>query len=871
MNIVHRLHLLFNALFRRDSFESTMSDEMRFHIDAYVDDLIRAGMGRKEAVRRARIEFGSVDAAKDECRQVRGLQLFDELRQNIHYAFRGMRRNPAFTAVVIVTFALGIGANTAIFSVIAAALLRPLPFPDPERLIAIESVKAGAGPNNFAAVSPADLRDWSEQSAALDIAAYSGNGMTLRENDQVETIYSARITQKFFDVLAVHPMLGRTFEADEWLVKGPRAVVLSRSLWLRRFGGDPSIVGKRLKTGETVIGVMPDGFKFPARAEAWTPIYNDTPEMNRRASRYLLAIGRVRPHQSINSAASEMKAISARLASTYPTDDRDWNVQVSPLAESLVRGFRPALLMLMGAVGLVLLIACANVSGLMLARATGRNKELTVRLAVGADRWRLIRQFIVEGLILSAFGAAAGLVLARWTISGLFGLLSNTSWTALASLHDDVHINGAVILFMAFVSIASGLLFGLIPLIGASQHSIMDPLRQTATQSGSYSEHRIHKLLVIVEFACAVVLLAGAGLLIHSFIKMQNVDYGYERRALVVMPLPQPQIQNPEVFREQALQAVNAVPGIESAALMSFTYFGALNIPFNIEGNPLPTGDVTVRYSSVTADYFRVLKARLIAGREFNEADSSNAPGVAIINQTMARQYFPGEDPIGKKIVVAVLTQRVVRQIVGVVVDIRQEQPMEPIKPEIFVHWPQLPWLAAVLAMRIRVDPPAAEKAVQQAIGSVDKTLPPSKLQTVDSMLSDQVAEPRLYLVVLGAFAAIAVLLAVIGIYGMLNYIVNRGIHDMAVRIAVGARASDVVKLVVSEGMVLSITGIALGLAGAAALTRVMKSLLFGITATDPMTFVVVALLLLAAAFLASYIPAHRASRVDPTIALRYE
>ena len=653
-------------------------------------------------------------------------------------------------------------------------------------------------------------------------------------------------------------------------MNGPRAVVFSHRLWVRRFGGDPSIIGKRLSTGETVIGVMPLDFKFPSGTEAWTPIYRDTPEMNRRSTRYWGVIGRLRVGQSLETARAEMRSIGSGLATAYPADDKDWSVRLSLLGESLVQTFRPALLILMGAVGFVLLIACANVSGLMLARSTARQREVTVRLALGAGRSRLILQFIVEGLLLSMLGAAAGLMLARWTVGALFGLLRNSNWTALVPLREDVHLNGAVVLFTVVISILTGVVFELMPAIGAIRLTIASSLRNAGMRTQTRGEHRLHKALVVVEFACAVVLLAGAGLLLQSFIRMQQVGYGYDPHRLAIMPLPQPP-QNQQVFTTAVMERIKTMPGIESAALMSFASFGALNFPFNIEARPFPGGDAPARYSSVSADYFRVLKARLIAGREFTERDTLNAPGVAIINETLARQYFQGENPIGKKIEVAYLNQRVVREIVGVVGDIRQDQPGEPVKPEVFVHWPQLPWLAAILVIRAQGDPSSFGNAIQQAIWSVDKTLLASTLQTVEAMLGDQVAEPRLYLILLGTFATVAVLLAMIGIYGLLSYIVNRRMHEMAIRVAIGARTSDVMRFVVGEGMRLSVAGIGLGLIGAVALTRLIKNLLFGVTPTDPVTFCIVTLLLFSVALAACYIPARRATKTDPMMTLRHE
>jgi putative ABC transport system permease protein len=857
-------------VFRRKQLERDLDEEIQAHIAFETQRRIERGLSPEAARTEAMREIRSVAAVKENTRDAWAWRSLESLMQDLRYAIRVLRKTWGVTTVAVLTLALGIGANAAIFSIVDAALLRPLPFPNPDRLVAIDSVKGASGPNNCCAVSPADFRDWNGESKTLQIAAFSGNGMTLRENDQTENIPSARVTERFFDVLGVRPMLGRTFTEGEWLATGPRAVVLSHRLWVRRFGSDPSVIGRRLNTGETVIGVMGANFTFPPNAEVWTPISRDTPEMNRRSTRYWLAIGRLRSGQSIDTAQAEMKTISGRLAASYSSDDSNWNAAVGPLNQSLMRNVRQSLIVLMGAVGLVLLISCANVSGLMLARSTARRGEVTIKLALGVGRRRLVGQFIIESLVLSTLGLAGGLLLAKWSIGALFTLLPSTSWTDLVFLRDEIHISVTVVVFSIVLSSLTGVVIALIPALSAMRITIANSIRNAAVRTQNRSENSLHKSLVVLQFACAVVLLAGAGLLVQSFVRMQHVEYGYDPARLALMPL----LQNGpsrQVFIQPVMEKIKTTPGVESASVMSFTSFGGLNFPFNIEGRPLPGGDTPARYSSVGADYFRVLKARLVAGREFTEQDTANAPGVAIINETLAREYFQGEDPIGKKIVIAYLNQRVVREIIGVVSDIRQDQPREPIKPEVFVHWPQLPWLAAVLVVRTQGDPETMGKAIQQAIWSVDKTVPRSTLKTVESMLGDQVAEPRLYLTVLGAFAAAAVLLSMIGIYGMLSYVVSRRMNEMAIRIAIGAKSRDVLRTVVGEGMRLCIAGIGLGFVGAIALTRLMKNLLFGVAATDPLTLASVTLLLLAVAFVACCAPALRATQADPVAALRHE
>jgi putative ABC transport system permease protein len=551
-----------------------------------------------------------------------------------------------------------------------------------------------------------------------------------------------------------------------------------------------------------------------------------------------------------------MKAVTDRLADAYPKDNLNWGAQLTALHAWLVRDFRMPLLVLMAAVSFLLLIACANVAGLIMARTSARRREIQVRLALGAGRWRLVRQFLVEGVLLSALGVAAGLAAARWAADALFGLLP--SGNALSSVQSDISINLTVLLFAVLVSTASSIVFAL---ISVAAIKVRPPQRP--------AQHRFHKALVVAQFACAIVLVTGAGLLIQSFVRMLHVDPGYDPRGLALMYLPQP-AQNRPAFNARVLDEIKATPGIESAAFMSYSSFGGLNVPFNIEGQPLADGDALIRYSSVSAAYFRTLKTRLISGREFTDTDSPNAPGVAIINETLARRYFRGENPIGKKIIIAPLNQRTVREIVGVVRDVRQEAPDEAVQSEVYVHWPQLPWLAPVLLMR-GADSAGAIKAAQNVVRSIDRNLPPMDPQPVEELLGQQVAEPRLYSILLGIFAGVALILALLGNYGLLSYIVNRRMHDMAIRMAIGARRSHVMRLVATEGLWLAIFGAAIGLIAALGLTGLMKSLLFGVTPTDPMTLLGSIALMLAFALLACYIPARRATGADPVTALRHE
>jgi predicted permease len=801
----------------------------------------------------------------------------DSFLKDIRYGVRSLLKHPSFTAIAVITLALGIGANSVMFSAVNAVLLRPLPYKTPERLVAVESINSRSGKTSAGGVSPADFRDWQDQSRSFEqLAVYSGTAVDLPGEERTESIVGARVSGGFFPVFGVEPLLGRAFAPEEELSNGPKALILSYRLWQRRFGSDPSIVGKGVKTNEgqtTVVGVMPPSFRFPSYAELWTPLPRDGGEMQLRADRYFSAVGRLKEDSSLNATRAEMETIASRLEAAYPKEDQNWTVQLTPWRDYLARDSRAALLILMGAVGLMLLIACVNVANLLLVRAAARRKEMAIRLALGAGRWQLIRQLLTESLLLSLAGGAGGLLLAVWGKGMIFGLLPTSNWTfsSLIAIREEARIDGTVLLFTLLISMLTCLIFGLIPSWQASRAGVNECLKEGGHGAEGWLHQRTRGALVVAEIALALVLLAGAGLLIRSFIRLQAVDLGYDPRGLMTMTLPLPQ-RDRALFARQVREEVARTPGVQSAALMSFFTFGGLRFPFNIEGRSLPAGDESSRYSAISPDYFRTLRTTLRAGREFTDRDTPQTPAVAIINETLAKTYFAGEDPIGKKLVVSYLGQRLPREIVGIVGDIKQDEPNQKTNPEIFVPFEQQPWFFSSLVIRsVNRDPLTVRNAVQRAIWSVSKDLPAAKAETLEQTLSDQIAAPRLYTVLLGAFAAVALILAAVGIYGVMSYAVTQRTHEIGIRVAVGARPSDVLRLVIGRGMKVVLFGVAIGLAGAVAVTRLLKSLLYDVSATDPLTLACIASLLTCVALLACYIPARRATKVDPLVALRYE
>ncbi|HEX8144501.1 MAG TPA: ABC transporter permease [Pyrinomonadaceae bacterium] len=800
------------------------------------------------------------------------------LWQDVRYGFRILRKKPAFTAMAVLTLALGIGANTSIFSVVNAILLRELPYREPSRLVWAETAQERNGRRETSGVSPADFWDWKEQSRTFEqLAAFRGEGISLKDSEQPEALAGARVSFNFFQTLGIAPMLGRAFSSEDGQLSAPGTIVLSHRLWQRRFGGDPSIVGRTLQTTEgpsVVVGVMPPDFRFPSFAEAWVPFARDSSEMRVR-NRYFQVFGRLKPDQSLASAQAEMTTVASRLEAEHPETNKGWAVVLTPLKQRLTGETRPALLVLLGAVGFVLLIACANVANLLLARAATRRKEMAIRLALGASRAQLLQQLLIESLLLALTGGALGLLLTAWGVDLLIGLLPQSK--EVYQLPNAVGIDAVVLLFTLLVSVLTGLIFGLIPGWRASRPNVNEWLKDGSHSTEGSRGQRVRGALVVMEIAVALVLLVGAGLLIQSFVRLRRVELGYNPHGLMTMWISAPFSRYPNDESRarlygEVLEQVRQVPGVEGVTLTSGMPFGFLSFPFNIEGEPLPSGDATVHYSAISPGYFDVLKAPVRAGRDFNARDDRTSPNVAIINEALARQYFSGADALGKKISISYMGGRVVREVVGVVGDIRQDELRMPTAPEIYVPYQQQPWLGQALVIRTAMaDPLSLKKEVQRAIWAVDKDQPVSRAETVDEILSELVAEPRLYTLLLGLFAALALTLSAIGIYGVISYTVTQRTHEIGVRMALGAQGRDILRMIVGQAMLLALAGIAIGVGASLALTRLISSLLFGVSTTDPLTFGAVSLGLAVVALLASFIPARRATRVDPMIALRYE
>ncbi|MFL5582110.1 MAG: ABC transporter permease [Gemmatimonadaceae bacterium] len=809
---------------------------------------------------------------------------------DIRYAARKLLRAPGFTAIAIFTLTLGIGATTAIFSVVDGIVLRPLAVHEPERVVAVQTTSARDG--GATPMSAPDFLDYRAQSRAFaSMAVVNNNGSVnlTGSGADPEQLRSARVSADFWQTIGVTPQVGRGFRLEEGKPGAPRVAILSDAVWHRRFNADPNVIGQSITLDgnpHTVVGVAPPRFTFPERQEVWLPQVEDSTfaDPTNRGAHYLSAVGRLKPGATVAQASAEIAAIASRLATQYPNSNKNFGGRVVSLRDSIVGDVRPALYTLLGAVGFVLLIACANVANLLLVRAAGRETEMAIRTALGAGRGRIVRQLVTESLLLATVGGALGVLVAAWGVD----LLKAAGPTDLPRLQ-EVGLDGTVLLFAVAVSLVTGLVFGLVPALHAARPNLNNMLKEGGRGVSAGPGARMRSGLVIAEMALAVVLLAGAGLLINSFARLSSVDPGFRTEHVVTFQLSPAVSKHGSTHRLRQFfvdleQRLRAIPGVQSAG-------GAFGLPMGgavartgmeIEGKPRSTPDTRriVDVSVVTPGYIGTMGIPLLKGRTITESDNVGAPRAVLINQEAARKYFPGEDPIGKHITLGWTAQvedgkpseRLGGEVVGVVANVKQESLRRDPIPVVYSPYQQtgeLNYIAVVV--RSTTEPGALGAQIRQAIRELDPDLPIQDYRTLRDLVGESVARPRFYTVLLGGFAFIALVLASVGIYGVLSYLVAQRTRELGIRVALGASAGQVLSLVMRRGLALTGAGVAVGVLMALAATRLLASLLFGVGATDPVTFGVVSATLMGVAALACWLPARRAARVDPVVALKAE
>jgi putative ABC transport system permease protein len=804
------------------------------------------------------------------------------LLQDLRYGARMLFRQPAFTLIAVLMLGLGIGANTAIFSVINSALLRPLPYPQAERIVHLWETNRSQNVLT-STVSPLCFADWREQSKSFEsISAYRYARLALTGGGEPERIIGIAASAGFFEALGVTPLLGRGFTAEEDKPGNNRVVVLSHDLWQRRFAGDKNLLGQTIMLDSqqhTVIGVMPPKFRYPDSAELWMPLALDLSRFS-RGSHFLFAIGRLKPGVTPAAAQAELDVIAGNLEKQYPNNNKGVGINLVPLHDQVVgKDLRLRLWVLLAAVGLVLLIACVNVANLQLARAVARHRETAIRSALGAGQGRLVRQFLTESLLLAVLGGLAGLLLSKWGVDWL-AVVARKQFPQLPEIGLDNRVLG----FTLLVSLLTGVIFGLAPALQAVRVNVQTALKESGP-SATGQRQGLRSLLVVSEVALAVVLLVGAGLLINSFFRLQRVNPGFNPENLLTLniALPNAKYGTPHqqvAFFQQTLQRIAALPGVQAAGAVNDLPFSGSRSrsSFSIDGRtqqPNESWDADARL--ISPDYFRAMGMQLSAGRAFTGRDEKDGPGVVIINQTMARRFWPNADPLGKRLTIGMGQEQQLygkapsREIVGIVGDLKHQDLTGANEPEMYVPYQQASSPVMSLVVRGRGDSSKLTNAIRGAVREVDREQPISSVLLMEERLARAVATERLNTFLLALFAAVALLLAASGIYGVMAYTVTQSTRELGIRMALGAQQQDVLKLVLGQGLLLTAIGLAVGVAASFALTHLMRGLLFGITPTDPLVFSSAPLLLTLVALLACYVPARRATKVDPIIALRYE
>jgi putative ABC transport system permease protein len=797
---------------------------------------------------------------------------------DLRYALRQLVKAPSFTIVAILTLALGIGACTAIFSVVNTVLLRPLDYPDPARIVIIRETQLPQFPEF--SVSPPNYLDWQKQTRSYEyLAAYSGAGVNLTGEGEPQRLIGVKATPHYFDVYGVKPVLGRMLLPEEDAPGKNHVVVLSYPFWQRVFGGTRDIVGRAIQlNGEpyTVVGVAPTGFGQTSKVDLWMPMAfkPDETANDNRGAHYINVVGRLKPGVTVAQAKAELDVLATQLAQQYPDSNKGWGIFMMPMQDYSVRDVKPVLYTLLGAVGCVLLIACANIANLLLARATARHREISIRAALGAGRGRLIRQLLTESVVLSVCGGLAGILLARWGLTTLLALAPST----LPRI-TEIRLDKGVLIFSLALSVLTGLIFGIAPAWLAARADVNEALKQgTRGSTEGGARGRLRSALVVIEVVFALMLLGGASLLARSFMQLANVDPGFnpDNATLLRLSLPQKKYALPEqqnAFADALLERVKALPGVQAAGVThSMPLVSDYVLGFNIEGRPAiaPSDLPSTNYYTVTADYFRAMGIRLIRGRVFTPQDDAKAPRVAIINETLARQHFPNEDPIGKRINIT-NGPDTWREIVGIVGDIKQYGVDKATSAQSYEPFAQVPFTSVNLVVRTNGSPAALLGALRPTVYAIDKDQPIGIIRPLEEIMADSIARQRFAMTLLSVFSAVALVIAAVGIYGVMAYNVVQRTGEFGIRMALGAQQSDVMRLVLTQGGKLIGLGLLIGLAATLAASRAMGSMLFNTSAYDPLTLGTITVVLAVVALVACFFPANRATKVNPIEALRSE
>ncbi|HEY1468301.1 MAG TPA: ABC transporter permease [Candidatus Acidoferrum sp.] len=875
----YTLPLRLRSLFRRSQLDQELTEELSYHLEQKTNQFIAAGMSPAEARRAALLSMGGLEQRKEQCRDARKVNWLQDFLQDFRYAARTLRKSPAFTAVAVLTLALGIGANSAIFSVVDAILLRPLPYPQPDRLVRIwESSIKYDSPRNV--VNPFNFLDWRDRSQSFEsMAAISASTTNLSSHGQPVAVPGMHVSPEFFSILRVVPFLGRSFTPADAVPGQDRSVILSYDLWHRQYGEDRAIIGQKIDVDGVpceVVGVMPKGFSFPKmKADVWTPLPLDRSD-DWKEGRYLTVVARLKPGVSIPQAQQDMLRVTDFTAQARPDFDKNWSANVVPMLEDATHKVRQPLWVLLAAVGFLLLIACADVANLLLMRGTGRLRELAVRSALGAARSRIIRQLFAESLLLSLAGMIVGLLFAWFGLSALLALIPQS---APLPRTEPISIDARVLLFTFFASLLTAVLFGLIPAFRLSLVDIQNALKQGSLRSGVGGHQTLRRIFVVAEVALALLLAVGAGLMLRSLARLTSVDPGFRTEHLLTMHMwTSPSRYSDNLKRSQyfdrILAEIRATPGVQSAGSVHFLPLmdqlsGSCFSPAD-QPAPTPAEAPSAQFLIISSSYFQTMGTALLTGRDFEPRDTYTSSPVAIVNHAFVDRFFPGQNVLGKQLNVCWTLKKPV-EIIAVVADARQADLHDSPEPTIFLSNSQAPMYLATLVVRATGDPLHIARDAEAAVHRVDPDQAVSDIQTMETVFSDSASSPRFQTVLLLVFAALAIALAMIGVYGVVSYSVSQRINEIGIRIALGARSYDVFRLVLREAIVLSVIALALGLLASLALGRVLQSLLFEVTPTDPATLATVACLVLAVSVLAAALPARRATSIDPLTALRYE